>query len=110
MEEVEDEAVEGVGEFRVVADSFVAHEGVGSVDLVPTELLFEFVKAGEDGRAAFEGDVRVLASPDHEEFALDVGGPSEGVVAAFAEGAFVNVGGVEAGGGEDVGVHGGAEG
>ena len=35
MEEVEDEAVEAVGEFGVVADAFVAHEGVGSVDLVP---------------------------------------------------------------------------
>jgi hypothetical protein len=110
VEEVEDEAVEGVGEFGVVAEALVAHEGVGSVDLVPAELLFEFVEAGEDGHAAFEWDVRVLASPDHEEFALDLFCAFEGVVSAFAEGAFVNVGGVEAGSGEDVGVHCGAEG
>jgi hypothetical protein len=110
MEEIEDQAVEGVGEFGVIADAFVAHEGVGSVDLVPAELLFEFVEAGEDGHAAFEGDMRVLAAPDHEEFAFDVFRAFEGVVSAFAEGAFVDVGGVEAGGGEDVGVHGGAEG
>ncbi len=54
--------------------------------------------------------MRVLAAPDHEEFAVDVGGAVEGVVAALAERAFVDVGGVEAGGGEDFGVHGGAEG
>ena len=42
---------------------------------------------------------------------MDVGGAGEGVVVhAFAEAALVDVGGVEAGGGEDVGVHGGAEG
>lgn len=110
MEEVKDEAVEAVGEFGVVAYALVAHEGVGSVDLVPAELLLEFVKPGEDGHAAFEGDVRVLASPDHQELTLDVFGAFERVVSAFAEGAFVDVGGVKAGGGENVGVHGGAEG
>jgi hypothetical protein len=73
--------------------------------------LAELVEAGEDLHAAFEGDVGVLAAPDHEELALDVGGAGEGVVVhACAEAAFVDVGGVEAGGGEDVGVHGGAEG
>ena len=111
MEEIEDEAVEAVGEFGVVADAFVAHEGVGSVDLVPGEASAEFVEAGEDGHAAFGGDVGVLAAPDHEELAFDFGGALEGVVVhAFAEAVFVDVGGVEAGGGEDVGVHGGAEG
>jgi hypothetical protein len=111
VEEVEDEAVEAVGEFGVVADAFVAHEGVGAVDLVPAEARAELVEAGEHLHAAFEGDVRVLAAPDHEEFAVDVGGALEGVVVhAFAEAALVDVGGVEAGGAEDVGVHGGAEG
>jgi len=38
VEEVEDKAVEVVGEFGVVADAFVAHEGVSSVDLVPADL------------------------------------------------------------------------
>ena len=61
--------------------------------------------------AAFGGDVRVLSAPDHEQFAFDVLGAFERVVVhAFAEAAFVDVGGVEAGGGHDVGVHGGAEG
>jgi len=55
--------------------------------------------------------VRVLAAPHHEEFALNVFGALEGVVGqAFAEATFVDVGGVEAGGGEDVGMEGGAEG
>ena len=53
VKEVEDEAVEGVGKFGVVADAFVAHEGVGSVDLVPAHAGSEFVEAGEDLHAAF---------------------------------------------------------
>jgi hypothetical protein len=111
VEEVEDEAVEAVGEFGIVAEAFVAHESVGSVDLVPAEAGAKFVESGEDLHAAFEGDVGVLTAPDHEEFPLDVFGALEGVVVhALAEAAFVDVGGVEAGGGRDVGVHGGAEG
>ena len=109
MEEIEDESVETVGEFGVVADAFVAHEGMGSVDLVPAELLFEFIEAGEDGHAAFERNVGVLAAPDHEKFALNVFCALERIVSTFAEGAFVDVGGVEACGGEDVGVHSGTE-
>ena len=66
---------------------------------------------GEDLHAAFGGDVGVLPAPDHEEFALNVFGSVEGVVVhAFAEAALVDVGGVEAGGGEDAGGHCGAEG
>ncbi len=53
----------------------------------------------------------VLTAPDHEELAFDFGGALKRVVLhAFAEAAFVDVGGVEAGGGPDVRVHGGAEG
>jgi len=38
VEEIEDEAVEAVSEFGVVAEAFVAHEGVGTVDLMPSEV------------------------------------------------------------------------
>ena len=111
MEEIEDETVERVGEFGVVAQAFVAHEGVCSVDFVPAYFLIELVEAGEDLHAAFGGDVGVLAAPDHEEFALDVFGALEGVVGhAFAEAALVDVCGVEAGGGDNFGLHGTAEG
>src|ERR1700722_12071679 len=98
VEEVEDEAVETVSELGVVAEAFVAHEGVGAVDLAPAEAGVKFVEAGEDLHAAFKGDVGVLTAPDHEEFALDVFGALEGVVVhAFAEAALMDVGGVEAG-------------
>jgi hypothetical protein len=110
VKEVEYETVEAVGEFGVVADAFVAHEGMGAVDLVPGEGCAEFVEASEDGHSALGGDVRVLAAPDHEEFTLDVFGAFEGVISAFAEGAFMDIGGVEAGRGEDIGIHCGAEG
>lgn len=73
---------------------------MGGVDFVPGIMELSFVEAGLDLAAACEGDVRVLPSPDHEEFALDFSGAGEGVVVfALAEGFGVQVGGVEAGGG-----------
>jgi hypothetical protein len=111
VEEVEDKGHDAVGQVGVVAEAFVAQEGVGSVDLDPAHPSFDAVEAGLDLEAAFEGDVGILAAPDHEEFALDVGGAGEGVVLhAGAEGGFVEVGGVEADGSEDLGVEGGAKG
>jgi hypothetical protein len=108
VEEVEGEAVERVGEFGVVAWAFVAREGVGAIDFVPTDAQAELVEAREDFHAAFGGDVRVLAAPDHEELAADLGGASERVVGhAEAESALVDVSGVETDGAEDVGVEGG---
>ena len=59
---------------------------------------------------AFERDVGILAAPDHEEFALDVGGAVKGVVThALAETGFVDVSRVETCSGDDIGIHGGAE-
>ncbi len=61
--------------------------------------------------AAFAGDVGVLAAENHQHFAVNFRDSVEGVVFhAFAEGSFVDVGGVEAGGGQHAGIHGGAEG
>jgi hypothetical protein len=106
VEEIERQAKHGASEVGVVAE-----EGVGSVDLVPIEPGSYFVETLEDFHTAFGGDVRILATPDHEEFALDLAGASHGVVLhAFAETAFVNVGGIEADGAVDAGIHGGAEG
>ena len=87
------------GEFWVIAGAFVAQKGVGAVDLVPAvaEVGFgaRFVEAGEDLAAGFEGDVRVLAAPDYEEFGADFGGAGEGVVmVAAAERGLGVVGGV----------------
>ena len=77
VEEIEDEAVEAVGEFWVVANAFVTHEGVSAVDLVPGEAGAKFVETGEDGHAAFGGDVGVLTAPNHEELAFDFSGTLE---------------------------------
>jgi len=84
---------------------------VGSVDLDPAHARSYFIQLRLNHGPALEGDVRVLTAPDHEELALDVGGAGEGVVLhAGSEGGFVEVGGVEADGAEDLGVEGGAEG
>jgi hypothetical protein len=55
--------------------------------------------------------MRILTAPDHQHFALNFADAIEGVVFhALAEASLVDVGGVEAGGGENAGIHGGAEG
>ena len=111
MEEVEDKLHDRVGEVGVVAEALVAEEGVGSVDFDPAHAGPYLVELGLDHRPALEGDVRVLAAPDHEELSLDISGAGEGVVVhAGSERGLVEVGGVEADGAEDLGVEGGAEG
>ena len=47
------------GELGVVAVAFVAHEGVGAIELVPREMGAGGDEGGLDFLAAFEGDVRV---------------------------------------------------
>lgn len=111
MKEVEGEAVKAQGKLGVVASAFVAHKGVGTVDLDPGVPGLDLVEACVNLHAAFEGDVRILTTPDHEELALDVFGALERVVVGtFTKAAPVDVGGVEADGSAEVGVHGGAEG
>ena len=103
MEEGENDSVKAVRQFGIVAWAFVAH--------LPVETQAELVEASEHLHAAFERDVRVLPAPDHEQFAMDVfGGFERIVVHAFAEAALMDVGSVETGGAENIGVHGGAEG
>src|SRR5215212_2420786 len=61
--------------------------------------------------AAFAGDVGVLAAEDHQHLAFDFADAIEAVVFhAFAQGTLVDVGGVKTGCGENILVHGGAEG
>ena len=111
VEQIENQIVETMGQFGIEADALVAHEGVGTVDFVPAETCAEFVEPGENFETAFERYVGILATPYHEEFAFDIGSTLEGIVThAFAEAAFVNVGRVEACGGDDFGIHGCAEG
>ena len=99
------------GEFGVVAQALVAEESMGSVELMPGERRAGGRERGVDLGAAFAGDVRVLASPDHHEFAFDVGDAGERVIGfAQTETALVDVGRVETRGGGDIGEHGGAEG
>src|SRR5271170_2371752 len=97
MEEVEDDSIELKGQFGIVANAFVAHEGVSSVDFIPTELRADFIETGQHDCAAFERGMRVLASPDHQQLALDVLGTLERIVVhALAQAALVYIGCIEA--------------
>ena len=100
-----------VREFRVVAVAFIAEEGVCAVEFVPREVRARGSECGVNFGAAFAGHVRVLASPDHEEFAGDLRNAVERIIGhAFPEGALVDVGRVEADRRLHAGIHRGAEG
>ena len=66
-EEIYGEAVALQRELGIIAGAFVAEEGVGAVELVPREIRAGGGEGGVDFGAAFSGDVRVLAAPDHEQ-------------------------------------------
>ena len=96
---------------QYAAETLVAEEGVGAVEFVPREVRAGGSQSGLDTEAALERHMGVLAAPDQEEFAGDFGDPVEAVVGeAGAEAALMDIGRVETGRGEDVGVHRGAKG
>ena len=80
MEEGEHDSAKAVCQFGIVAGAFIAHKGVGTVDLMPVQAQTEFVEASEDSYTALKRDVRILPSPDHEQFAADVFSAFERVV------------------------------
>ena len=104
-EEVEHHPVADERERRIVARPLVAHERVLAVVLVPREGGARLAHPRVDLRAPLGRDVRVLAPPDHEHLAADLPRAREAVVAAEAEAALVDVGGVEAHAREHLRVH-----
>lgn len=80
MEEAEDELQDALGELRIVTWTFVAEEGMCSVDLEPVEADISCVEASEDRGSTIERNVRILSSPDHEEFAVNLGSSRERIV------------------------------
>ena len=74
MEETGRQTKHTAGVLGVVTNTFIAQEGVSAVDLMPVEAGSNFVETRKHSHAAFRGDVRILASPDHEELALDFSG------------------------------------
>lgn len=110
VEEFEGQTLAFERQFRVVAVSFVAEEGVLPVELVPGEVHARVGQGFVDLAPAFPRHVGVLPAPDHQEFTPNVLRAGKGVVAGLAQGTFVKVGGVEADGGAHVGIlRGGAE-
>jgi hypothetical protein len=75
---------------------------------MPLEVGPDLFQPGPDQVAAVERDMRVLPAPDGQQFAFDVAGALEAVV-ALTERAGIDVGGVEAGGRQHVRVQRGAE-
>lgn len=100
-----------VGAFGVETRTFIAHEGVlGGVklnamcDAGGAEPAF-------DDFAAFGGNVRVVRTENHEEFATNFGSLRERAsVGVFAEFSIVNAGAIEADGSADIRLKSGAKG
>lgn len=85
MEQFENQPVALIREGGIVAVPLIAHEGVGAIHFEPLKIGFNFVKASLDAIAAVERNVRILATPDVQQLALDVGRAGERVILfAFA--------------------------
>jgi hypothetical protein len=65
----------------MAARPLVTQEGVLAVDLVPLKVGPDLFEPGPDQVAAVERDMRALAAPDGQQFAFDVAGTLEAVVA-----------------------------
>ena len=111
VKECQDDSIKAIGQFRIVPRTFVAHKRVSAVDLVPIEAQAKLVEASENLHATLKRDVRILPSPDHEQFATDVFSALDRVVVlALAKAALMHIRGIETGGAQYIGVHCGAEG
>jgi hypothetical protein len=98
-------------ELGVVARALVAAERMLTVHLHPLEAGSGVFECSVDALAALTRDVRILAAPDHQQLAANLSDPVQGVVVhTLAETALVDIGGVEAGRGPDIGIEGGTEG
>jgi len=94
-----------VGRFGIKARTFVAHEGV--LGRVKLDAVFD--AGGEettfDGLAAFAGDVRVIRTENHQNFASDFRTLGERAgVGVLAQLSIVNAGAVKTDGGADIGL------
>ena len=69
---------------------------MGSVDLVPIQARSHFVQTLQYLHSPLGWDVRILASPNHEQFASDFASARHRVIAhALAKATLVNIGRVE---------------
>src|SRR5687767_7914587 len=90
--EFQDQPITNHRKRRVVARTFVPHECMSPVEFMPRELDSRRRHCVVNQGAAFSGNVRVLAAPDHQHFGFDFSHPVERVVAQpFSEAALVNV-------------------
>lgn len=80
MEEFEHKALALEGKGGIVARTLIAQESMGAVDFKPLKVDAGFVETRLDFIATFERYVRVLSSPDVEEFPLDLVRPRERVI------------------------------
>src|SRR6266853_1330049 len=110
MKEIKDQSIELICQLRLIADTFIAHERMSAVHLMPTELRVHLIQSGQHPHPAFQRDVRVLSAPDHQQLAIDVLRTLQRIVLhSFAEAALMDIGCIEARGPQHVGIHGRAE-
>src|SRR5439155_21466413 len=77
MKQLQNQVPANPNQRGIVARTFIAHEGVGGVELVPGEARTHFFQARLNKVAALERNVRVLPSPNMKQLAFDVAGADE---------------------------------
>src|SRR5436309_12987599 len=98
------------GQRRIVAGTFVAKECMGSVYFVPLVVHAILLQPGMNQDSTRGGNMRVLPSPDVQDFALDFAGTLQGVIVlTLSEASRVQIGGVKAGCRQIFAIHGGAK-
>src|SRR3954451_22403890 len=111
VEQFKNELVAKSRQSRVVTRPFITQECVLPVDFDPLKTGADLLEARMNQCSAFDRYMRVLAAPDVQQLPFDLARTFERVILhSLAEPVPVDIGRVEAGGGEHVGIHCGAEG
>ena len=85
MQEIEKESVAQARKSGIVTVAFIAQERMRGIQFYPLEENAGFLEPCLYLVAAFERNMRILSSPDVQQFALDLAGPRKRIVVlAFA--------------------------
>lgn len=80
VEEAEEQAHANARKRRIVTLSFVTEKGMSSIELMPFELHFRFVKSLRNLQPSLKRNVRILSSPHEEKGCLGSGKPFQRII------------------------------
>src|ERR1043165_3697080 len=91
---------------RIVARAFIAQERMLRIEFVPRKSFVGSIQRSVNRGAAFNGDVGVLAPPDHQQFGIDLIDTVERIVAlSLAQAMLVNISRIKADTRKNIRIH-----